>query len=102
MAKKKKKPVESADPTCALCGREVGFTTLHHLIPREEGGRHGPTAPLCQPCHSTVHLTHTNKELAVLFNSIEALRGSEELQKYLNWVKTKRLDKITNRRGKRR
>ncbi|MBC3541118.1 HNH endonuclease [Rufibacter sediminis] len=102
MPKRIRKKEESADPVCALCEREVGFTTLHHLIPREEGGRHGPTAPLCQPCHSTVHLTFTNKELAVLYNSIPALRESEGLQKYLQWVRTKRLDKITNRRGKRK
>nr|WP_225986604.1 HNH endonuclease [Rufibacter sp. LB8] len=84
-----------------MCGREVGFTTLHHLIPREEGGRHGPTAPLCQPCHSTIHLTFTNKELAVLYNTLEKLRQAEDLQKYLLWVKTKRLDRISNRRRKR-
>lgn len=102
MAKAKRKNQASADPVCALCGREVGFTTLHHLVPREEGGKYGPTAPLCQPCHSTVHLTYSNKELAVLYNSIPALQASEGLQKYLHWVKTKRLDKITNRRGRRR
>lgn len=101
MTKKKRKMEESADPVCALCEREVGFTTLHHLIPREEGGKHGPTAPLCQPCHSTIHVTYSNKELAVLYNSIPALRQAEGLQKYLNWVKNKRLDKITNRRRKR-
>ncbi|GGK85109.1 HNH endonuclease [Rufibacter glacialis] len=102
MAKKTKKIVESASPVCALCEREVGFTTLHHLVPREEGGKHGPTAPLCQPCHSTVHLTFSNKELAVLYSSIQALRAAEGLQTYLHWVRTKRLDKITNRRGKRK
>ena len=100
MAKRKKQIQESADPVCGLCEREVGFTTLHHLVPREEGGAHGPTVPLCQPCHSTVHLNYTNKELAVLYNSVNALRASEGLQKYLAWVKNKRLDKITNRRGK--
>ncbi|WP_066504636.1 HNH endonuclease [Rufibacter sp. DG15C] len=100
MAKRNKKYLESADPVCGLCEREVGFTTLHHLIPREEGGKHGPTVPLCQPCHSTIHLTYTNKELAVLYNNVHALRASEGLQKYLSWVKNKRLDKITNRRGK--
>ncbi|WP_192821418.1 HNH endonuclease signature motif containing protein [Rufibacter sp. LB8] len=102
MAKKKKNAAfPASDPVCALCGREVGFTTLHHLIPREEGGRHGPTAPLCQPCHSTIHLTFTNKELAVLYNTLEKLRQAEDLQKYLLWVKTKRLDRISNRRRKR-
>jgi 5-methylcytosine-specific restriction protein A len=101
MRNKGRRKEDSTDPVCALCGREVGFTTLHHLVPREEGGKHGPTAPLCQPCHSTIHLTFTNKELAVLYNSIPALQAAEGLQKYLHWVRNKRLDKITNRRRKR-
>ncbi|MEJ7658998.1 MAG: hypothetical protein WKG07_04920 [Hymenobacter sp.] len=39
-------------------------TSRHHLVPREEGGRYGDTADLCQPCHSSVHRFLTNRELA--------------------------------------
>lgn len=85
---------------CELCGREVQQVSKHHLVPREEGGRYGPTADLCQPCHSTLHLHFTNRELAVLYNTIPALQQAEPLQKYLNWVKTKRLERIKNRRGR--
>ncbi len=102
MAKQKRKKVErQQDPVCGLCERQVAFTTEHHLVPREEGGKHGPRVNLCQPCHSTIHVTYTNQELAVLYSSVPALRAAEGLQKYLQWVKTKRLDKITNRRRKR-
>jgi 5-methylcytosine-specific restriction enzyme A len=87
---------------CELCEREVQQVSRHHLIPREEGGRYGATAELCQPCHSTLHLTFNNKELAVLYNSIPALKEAEPLQKYLRWVKTKRLERISNRRGRNR
>lgn len=87
---------------CALCGREVQYLTRHHLVPREEGGRYGATADVCQPCHSTIHLTFSNRELAVRYNSIPALQQAEALQKYLNWVRTKRIDRISNRRGRRR
>ncbi|UOQ82748.1 MULTISPECIES: hypothetical protein [Hymenobacter] len=59
----------------------------HHLVPREEGGRYGPTIDLCQPCHSTVHLLLTNRDLARRFPSVEVLQGAEELQKYLHWVR---------------
>lgn len=87
---------------CELCEREVQELSRHHLVPREEGGRYGATAELCQPCHSTLHLTFSNRELAVHYNSIPALQKAEQLQKYLKWVKTKRLERISNRRGRNR
>lgn len=85
---------------CELCGREVHSLSRHHLVPREEGGRYGATAELCQPCHSTIHLHLSNRELALLYNSVEALRQAEPLQRYLNWVSNKRLERISNRRGR--
>ncbi len=87
---------------CELCGREVNYLTRHHLVPREEGGRYGATAELCQPCHSTLHLTFNNRELATLYNSIPALQQAEGLQKYLKWVRNKSIERIANRRGRRR
>ncbi|WP_114779074.1 HNH endonuclease [Botryobacter ruber] len=87
---------------CELCGREVQSLSRHHLVPREEGGRYGATAELCQPCHSTLHLTFSNRELATLYNNIEALQQAESLQKYLKWVKDKRIERIANRRGRNR
>lgn len=86
---------------CELCERHVRFVSRHHLIPREEGGRHGPTVALCQPCHSTVHLLLTNRELAKKYSSVEALREAEELQKYLYWVRRSRIEHISNRRKRR-
>ncbi|SHM25018.1 restriction endonuclease [Hymenobacter psychrotolerans] len=98
-------PATAASPApegtrCALCEREVQHTSRHHLVPREEGGRHGPTADLCQPCHSSIHLLLDNKELARDYNSIEALRRAEKLQKYLHWIRRSRVERISNRRGK--
>ncbi|OKL38844.1 HNH endonuclease family protein [Pontibacter flavimaris] len=93
---------KQAEQVCELCGREVLNLSRHHLVPREEGGRYGATAELCQPCHSTLHLTFSNRELAQLYNSIPALQQAAPLQKYLKWVRGKRIEKIANRRGKRR
>ncbi|WP_266204670.1 HNH endonuclease family protein [Pontibacter kalidii] len=93
---------KQAEQVCELCGREVLNLSRHHLVPREEGGRYGATAELCQPCHSTLHLTFSNRELAQIYNSIPALQQAEPLQKYLKWVRGKRIEKIANRRGKRR
>lgn len=96
MASKKEETV------CELCGREVQSLSRHHLVPREEGGRYGATAELCQPCHSTVHLTFTNRDLASTYNNIPTLQQAEALQKYLKWVSTKRIQRISNSRGKRK
>lgn len=86
------------EPQCALCLRRVAQVTRHHLVPREEGGKHGPTADLCQPCHSTIHLLLPNRDLARRYASIEALQSAEELQKYLHWIRRSRVERISNRR----
>lgn len=85
---------------CALCGREVQSLSRHHLVPREEGGRYGAIADLCQPCHSTIHLHLSNRELALLYNTVEALRQAEPLQRYLKWVRSKRLERLSNHRSR--
>ncbi|AMJ68043.1 restriction endonuclease [Hymenobacter sp. PAMC 26628] len=85
---------------CGLCEREVQATSRHHLVPREEGGRYGPTVDLCQPCHSSVHRFLSNRALAREYATVEALRAAEELQTYLRWVKKQRVERITNRRGR--
>lgn len=84
---------------CGLCERAVQQTSRHHLVPREEGGRYGHTVDLCQPCHSSVHRFLTNRELARQYPTVEALRGADELQGYLGWIKKNKVEKIRNRRG---
>ena len=86
---------------CGLCEREVQATSRHHLVPREEGGKLGPTVDLCQPCHSSVHRFLTNRDLARRYSSVEALQKAEELQKYLSWIRKQRVERISNRRGRR-
>lgn len=87
---------------CALCERYVNTTSKHHLTPKQKGGKYGATVPLCQPCHTTLHRTFSNKELADNFNNIPALRQSDRLQTYLNWIKVRPIEKITNRGKKKR
>jgi hypothetical protein len=86
---------------CELCRREVDSLSRHHLVPREEGGRYGPTAELCQPCHATIHNRLTNRELALLYNTIPALQQAGPLQKYLRWVQNKPISRLSNKRGRR-
>lgn len=80
---------------CALCLREVEKTSAHHLIPKQKGGKHGPTVPLCQPCHKTLHHTYSNAELAKHYNSIEKLQNAEALQKYLEWIRKRDIQRLS-------
>lgn len=73
--------------TCELCGRSPVETTVHHLMPREEGGSYGPTANLCRTCHKQIHALYTNKELAVCHDTIERLRHDEKISKYIKWIR---------------
>jgi 5-methylcytosine-specific restriction protein A len=85
---------------CALCERQVNRVSRHHLVPKQAGGKHGETVALCQPCHTTIHLTFSNKELAVEYNTLRKLQQAPKLSKYLNWIRKRKIEKIANRRRK--
>ena len=66
-----------SDPICPLCDRPIpphARQSLHHLIPKLRGGKGGPTVLLHQVCHSEIHATLTETELARNYATIEALR----------------------------
>ncbi len=79
---------------CSLCERTVQTTSRHHLVPREQGGRYGPVADLCQPCHSSIHRFLSNRELARRYPSVETLRQAPELQEYLDWIRKSRVEVV--------
>ena len=76
--------VEQADDdvaACELCEREMPLT-FHHLIPKEEAARYRDKVPkeelargshVCRPCHSAIHRTYTNAQLAASYRTIERL-----------------------------
>jgi hypothetical protein len=86
---------------CALCGRvrKLGF---HHFIPRtvhsnkwfkknftrEEMQTAG--VDLCRDCHDFLHEKWSAKELARELNSLEKLRGNEDVAKFVKWVRKKK------------
>ena len=77
------------DPVCPLCHREIppeARQSLHHLIPKLKGGAKGPTVLLHQICHSEIHATLTEAELARDYNTIEALRAHPRLAGFIKWV----------------
>ncbi len=69
---------------CEICDRDVE-TTRHHLIPKDR--KNSPIARVCQPCHQQIHAVFTHYELKQRFDSIEALRKSAEMQKFVRWVR---------------
>jgi hypothetical protein len=81
---------------CALCGRQVGHLSRHHLVPKSEGGTE--TVGLCSACHTTLHKFFTNRTLARHKYTIEALQQAPDIQRYLAWVRKQPDRRITVRR----
>jgi len=76
---------------CALCGRPLGRKIeWHHVVPKSQGGRE--TVPLHPICHRAIHANLSNKELARLFPTIEALREREDIAAFLKWIASKSPD----------
>lgn len=44
------------------------------------------TCDICRQCHSTVHNTHSNMELALNYNTIEKLLGDERISIFCKWA----------------
>ncbi len=70
---------------CELCHREVAETTKHHLTPREFDGE--VVVYLCGPCHRHVHAVFKNKTLAGTLHSIDALRQTKEIKKWVRFIR---------------
>ena len=80
---------------CQLCERDVprGMITLHHMKPRQKGGRAEHRTPLCKPCHKQLHATFSNADLARRYDSVESLRGAAALQPFLGWIRRQKPDR---------
>ena len=76
-------------PICPLCGRVIPPDvpqSRHHLVPRLRGGKGGETVLLHQICHSEIHASLSETELARDFNTVAALRAHPRLARFLAWV----------------
>jgi hypothetical protein len=87
---------------CQLCEREVDRVTVHHLIPKEEKGKHGPRAELCSACHRQIHVLYDNTRLARELHCLERLRDEPEMRRFLSWVRKQRPDRRIKVRGRQR
>ena len=85
---------------CQLCARDVNQLTKHHLIPKQKINRRKwrrsyrkfekppweRKIDVCIPCGKQIHALFTNKELKKEYNTLEALKSSPKIQKWINWV----------------
>jgi len=72
----------------------------HHLIPKPKGGR--DTEYLHRICHRKIHALFTQTELAKQWNSVEALLAHPDIQRFVEWVKTKPIDLMERTRKSQR
>lgn len=75
---------------CELCKRDVKEIHRHHITPQCLGGVKGETLNCCTTCSQQIHMFFTERELNKM--SIEDLKDTEEMKKYINWIKTKPRD----------
>ena len=77
--------------TCPICGRKlISGSSIddHHLIPRAVK-KNDDTITLHKICHQKLHSLFTEKELGVIYNTVELLCAHEEIQKFVKWVRKK-------------
>lgn len=90
------------DNRCALCHREVDRITVHHLVPRARGGKHGPKANFCPTCHRQMHAMFSVATLADELHSVELLRAHPRVAGFLRWMSRQRGAAFPVRRAKSR
>jgi hypothetical protein len=75
---------------CPICGRpmiEGPSVDRHHFVPRSEGGREA--VPVHRVCHRKLHSLWTERELALLFSTPEAVHAHPEMQRFIRWLQRK-------------
>lgn len=83
--------VEPERDRCALCERVLGARVeWHHRVPKSEGGRE--MVPVHPICHRAIHAHVSNHELAGEYADLDVLRGREDIQRFLRWIRNKPAD----------
>jgi len=75
---------------CPLCGRILvpgPSADEHHLVPKSQRGRE--KFLVHRICHTKIHATLTEKQLAAQFHTWEALRAHPEIAAFIAWVQKK-------------
>ena len=71
---------------CPLCERDGDYLSpsKHHLVPKSRDGE--VTVEICTDCHRQIHALFTLVELERDGSTIEALRSSAAMQKWIKWA----------------
>lgn len=74
---------------CAICERETppAFVEKHHLVPRCKKGEN--TIKVCVDCGNQIHELFSIRELKYIYNTLESLKSSEKVQKWIKWIRRK-------------
>lgn len=75
---------------CPICKRELidgPSVDDHHLVPKTFGGK--DKIQIHKICHRKIHSLLTERELQHVYNTVDALLGHEEIQKFVRWVSKK-------------
>jgi hypothetical protein len=73
---------------CPICDRDLPSSerSSHHLIPKLKGGKNGPTIDIHRICHSKIHSIFSESELANIYNTVDMLKSSSDIQSFIKWV----------------
>ena len=87
---------------CAICTRPTPpeYQERHHLVPKSKKGR--VTIRVCRNCGNQLHKLFSNKEMARLYNTLEAILADERVQKWVEWVRKKKDFRVTSANKKKR
>ncbi len=95
---------QTREGICELCERFATTLSEHHLVPRTTHRNkrlrrmftlqemRTRKADMCQPCNKAVHTFFSEKELALVYNTIKALRSHPAIWKHIEWVRKQKMD----------
>jgi hypothetical protein len=74
---------------CPICERTIPNSQkdAHHLVPKSKGGK--TTQYLHRICHRQIHALFSETKLAKELNTADAIKDQPEMQKFIEWVKSK-------------
>lgn len=91
---------------CELCGRDMPHKSIerHHLEPKKKHQKNGSNnvALTCNSCSDQIHQLFSNKELEEQYNTIEKLKSSPAIQKWIAWVRKANPVNVCMKRKKKR
>jgi hypothetical protein len=80
---------QEVEIACPICERLIPESQkdAHHLIPKSKSGK--TTEYLHRICHRQIHALFSETELAINLNTAAALQKHPEMQRFIDWVKSK-------------